>query len=234
MCRATIRGVSATRPAGRPRIQPRRRQGDSGREQILDAAAQLFTENGFAGTSTRAIALAVGIRQASLYYHFPSKAHILSELLRATVEPSRAAAAALFESGGSAAAQLHALATVDVRLLGESTWNLGALYLLPELRDTRFAEFHTQRQHLRDEYGQLIGHGIASGDFAADDVRVAADLVFALVEAVISLRSQRPGAPAATGLAVTVPDACLRVLALPPQRLPDVRRESADLVAALS
>lgn len=42
------------------------------REEILDAAAGLFVDRGFEGTSTREIAEAVGIRQASVYYHFPS------------------------------------------------------------------------------------------------------------------------------------------------------------------
>src|SRR5512143_1649202 len=75
-------------PVGRPRLGPRQRMGLSAREEILDAAAQLFSEQGYAGTSTRAIALAVGIKQASLYYHFANKEQMLVELLNTTVVPS--------------------------------------------------------------------------------------------------------------------------------------------------
>jgi len=47
------------------------------REQLLDAAAVLFVEKGFSGTSTREIAKATGMLAGSLYYHFPSKEDLL-------------------------------------------------------------------------------------------------------------------------------------------------------------
>ncbi|BAY99218.1 TetR family transcriptional regulator protein [Tolypothrix tenuis PCC 7101] len=45
----------------------------SGRERILDEAEHLFHTRGYNTVTMRDIAQAVGIRQASLYYHFPSK-----------------------------------------------------------------------------------------------------------------------------------------------------------------
>ena len=62
-----------TRTVGRPRKNRPRRRGKTAREEILDASSELFTRRGFSTTSTHQIAEAVGIRQASLYYHFPSK-----------------------------------------------------------------------------------------------------------------------------------------------------------------
>ena len=47
------------------------------REQVLDAAAGLFVEKGFIGTSTRDIAKATGMLPGSLYYHFTSKEDLL-------------------------------------------------------------------------------------------------------------------------------------------------------------
>ena len=73
---------------GRPRKHSPRRRGNSAREEILDASSELFTTQGFATTSTHQIADAVGIRQASLYYHFPSKTEIFLTLLNSTIEPS--------------------------------------------------------------------------------------------------------------------------------------------------
>jgi AcrR family transcriptional regulator len=42
-------------------------------DKIVDAAASVFAERGYHGTSTQAIADVLGLRQASLYYYFPSK-----------------------------------------------------------------------------------------------------------------------------------------------------------------
>jgi len=47
------------------------------REQLLEAAAELFANKGYAGTSMRDIAAAVDILAGSIYYHFQSKEHIL-------------------------------------------------------------------------------------------------------------------------------------------------------------
>src|SRR3954464_3694738 len=71
---------------GRPRLEQSRRPGNTAREEILDAAAELFTKIGYAGTSTRRIAEAVGVRRASLYPHFATKDDILDALLAGTVD----------------------------------------------------------------------------------------------------------------------------------------------------
>ncbi len=59
-----------------------RRKSDSGLEQnrradLLRAAARLFVEKGFAATTTRDIAEAVGMRSGSPFYHFRSKQALL-------------------------------------------------------------------------------------------------------------------------------------------------------------
>mgnify|MGYP000604440595 CR=1 FL=1 len=51
------------------------------RRTILEVALTQFAERGYAGTSIRDIAAAIEVKAASLYAHFPSKAHILAELV---------------------------------------------------------------------------------------------------------------------------------------------------------
>ena len=51
------------------------------RAQILTIARRLFVGHGYAGTSIADIARELGTTTAALYYHFPSKADILAELL---------------------------------------------------------------------------------------------------------------------------------------------------------
>jgi AcrR family transcriptional regulator len=49
-------------------------------DRLLDTAAGLFWEKGYAATTTREIAAALGIQQASLYYHMASKEGLLYQI----------------------------------------------------------------------------------------------------------------------------------------------------------
>ncbi|QXQ10043.1 TetR/AcrR family transcriptional regulator [Paeniglutamicibacter sp. Y32M11] len=50
-------------------------------ERILDIAAKLFVENGYTGTPLSLIASKLEFTKAALYYHFKSKADILTGIL---------------------------------------------------------------------------------------------------------------------------------------------------------
>jgi TetR/AcrR family transcriptional regulator len=55
--------------------------GDERRRQILGAAAALFARRGFAGTTTREIAAAVGTSETVLFRHFPTKQDLYEAIL---------------------------------------------------------------------------------------------------------------------------------------------------------
>jgi len=57
------------------------------RERILDAAEKLFAEQGFAGTSLRAITTAAGANLAAVNYHFGSKESLIEEVFSRRLEP---------------------------------------------------------------------------------------------------------------------------------------------------
>lgn len=176
---------------GRPRLEQSRRPGKTAREEILDAAAELFTTHGYSSTSTRAIADAVGMRQASLYHHFATKDDILDALVAGTVDAPLILAHELLAESSPAAPRLHLLVVSDVTQLCGSRWNLGALYLLPELRVDRFAGFRGRRAELREHYRLLARQVINECDGPVE----ADDLPFRLVETVISRRSDDNGCP---------------------------------------
>ena len=52
----------------------------SRKEQIVDRAAKLFKQKGFAATSMRDLAAELGIEAASIYYHFKSKEELLEKV----------------------------------------------------------------------------------------------------------------------------------------------------------
>jgi AcrR family transcriptional regulator len=175
------------------------------RAQILHAAAALFAEHGYSGTSTRAIAERVGVRQASLYYHFAGKDEILLELLETSVRPSLVFLDALLAHPDPVAA-IHALATIDVGTLLATPHNIGTLYLAHEVQQPRFDRFREQRAELLGAYVELASAvaGAAAGPFLGA-------CCLQLVEMVIELR--RDGR-ADDGTAVGLAEACLRVLGL--------------------
>ena len=84
---------------------------------MLNAAAALFCTVGFTSTSTRAIADARRVRQASIYHHFAGKDAILLELLLGAGASVAELADALAAGAGPAAARLWALVDADGRLL---------------------------------------------------------------------------------------------------------------------
>jgi AcrR family transcriptional regulator len=76
---------------------PRAPRQDNRRERLLDAAARLFSEQGFHAASMRDIAKAVGMLSGSIYYHFASKEDLLLAIYeegvrRVAEEVERAAA----------------------------------------------------------------------------------------------------------------------------------------------
>jgi TetR/AcrR family transcriptional regulator, cholesterol catabolism regulator len=69
-----------------PPREPAGSRADVSRQQILAVSARLLREHGYAETSLRDIAAAVGMKAGSLYYHFESKELLVSEILRIGVE----------------------------------------------------------------------------------------------------------------------------------------------------
>jgi AcrR family transcriptional regulator len=217
----------ATPGPGRPRLEERRRPGLTPRAEILDAAAELFTEHGYANTSTRGIADAVGMRQASLYHHFATKDDILDALMADTVADPLRLASRLIVDSGPPACRLYALARFDVGQLCASRWNLASLYLLPELRTDRFAAFRDRREELRRHYATLSEAVIAE----CDGIVEAVSLPFRLVETVINTRSD-DGRPPRDADRV-IPAAALRLLGWS-GNIRTVHAAASDLVTQLT
>jgi AcrR family transcriptional regulator len=76
---------------------------EDSRARVLQAALELFAEQGFAATSTRELSERLGFTKAALYYHFRTKDDLLAALIAPVVEqltalinqtPVRASAAA--------------------------------------------------------------------------------------------------------------------------------------------
>jgi AcrR family transcriptional regulator len=109
----------------------------------MDAAAQVFAERGFHGASTQDVADVLGIRQASLYYYFPSKEVALEEVCTRGVEGFLEAAIAVAGAPGTARDKLARLIEA---------------HLSPLLDRREYMRmFLNERQHLPNESRRRIG-----------------------------------------------------------------------------
>ncbi len=103
-----------------------RRQAVSGhkRELILDAAKQVFADEGLEGASLRAIATRAGYTPAALYFHFESKEEIYAEVLRASLASLGAAVDQAVAKSRSPQQKLKAAAMSFFRFYAENPRDL--------------------------------------------------------------------------------------------------------------
>lgn len=108
---ATTRRLAATGTAPLPEIVP-----SGSRRLVLETALRLFAERGYAGTSIRDIAAACGLQGPTLYSHYPSKEHVLAEILRiGHEEHQRRTRAALLDCEPDPRRQIAAYVRAHVR-----------------------------------------------------------------------------------------------------------------------
>src|ERR1700751_5716162 len=77
--RKMVEAIVAGRVGG---VGKRARRSNVTRQQILDVAAKLFRARGYTEPSLREIGKQAGMKAGSLYYHFPSKEELATEVLR--------------------------------------------------------------------------------------------------------------------------------------------------------
>jgi TetR/AcrR family transcriptional regulator, cholesterol catabolism regulator len=159
------RAKDAPRPkAGRPKAS---QNGDlSTSERVVDTAAAMFREKGYAETTTREVAAALGIHKASLYHHISSKEEVLLRICRNSLETinevvSAAAAEAKPEDRLSTAIEAHLVEAVRAR-------DLHAVMLI-ELRNLS-SKNRKEVLALRDRYEATL-RGIIVEDQGAGRVR---------------------------------------------------------------
>jgi AcrR family transcriptional regulator len=186
----------------------------------------LFTSKGYAATSTREIAEAVGIRQASLYYYFAGKGEIVTELLAQTIRPTVDNVARIEALTDDPDTVLHLVAFADVRTLTQAAHNIGWLYLAPDVAQVEgFNEFTEARDDLAATYGRLA-EPITTPDVLGQfgPIRLGEKLVHN-VEEVIGLRNA--GRRIDVEEAVWIASSCLRMCGLDKTRI-DLAAKNAD------
>jgi AcrR family transcriptional regulator len=153
------------------------------RQRILDAAAEIFRREGYAGARLSDIAALAGMQTGSLYYHFDSREALVEEVLRLGVVMAwghvREALAALPDdltplARLEVAIRAHAAAVLEIsnytsanaRIFGQAP---------AEVRQRHFADQQSYGAYWND----LIEAAVTSGELRADlDLYVVRMLLF--------------------------------------------------------
>lgn len=94
--------------ASQPRPAPRTSRAERTRAAILQAAEQLFAGGGFDGTRLADVAAAVGIRRASIVYHFRDKRELYDAVLADVLSGFRERLEAALAGGGTLLERIEA------------------------------------------------------------------------------------------------------------------------------
>jgi AcrR family transcriptional regulator len=155
-------------------------RGEATRARILEAAAQLFLENGFEATSVNAIARAANVSVPALYWHFESKTDICFSFLEVSMgafadavlgEPDEGAPDERLRQfvGNYVRAQLADRAGSTAF---EKLYTFGQLSTV--LDDEHRERLVAVERRVIERLRSILRDGKAAGVFAVEDVKLAA------------------------------------------------------------
>jgi len=152
--------------------------GPSTRDRLAVAAARMFAERGYHGTSINDLAAALGIQKSSLYAHISGKADLLAGIALAGAAAFHAALDEL-PDGAAAGERLELalrahLTVVESQLDVATVWLQEWRYLTGEARDVFLRERHRYEERIRDLFEAAVRSGDLRRDLDVDD----ATLVF--------------------------------------------------------
>lgn len=141
-------------------------------ERILDAAARVFREHGYAGGRLSDVAQAAHMQTGSLYYHFSSREDLVSHLLRDAWRRTDTVVRRSVEELPSRSSSVTRLSTAItahlLSVLGDGDYTSAMLRILGQVPDdVRAGILPLQRQYL-DLWRGLLESGVRAGDVRSD------------------------------------------------------------------
>jgi AcrR family transcriptional regulator len=140
------------------------------REDILEAAAQVFRQKGFHGASMQDIAQAVSLQKASLYHHVSSKQEILLALLDRALELLLERISAISIQEIAADKKLRQMVQAYLQILTENT-DLSAVLLFEHrsLERKQHARHVPNRDRFEALWRNVLEEGVAAKLFKCED-----------------------------------------------------------------
>ena len=152
------------------------------REDILEAAAQVFRQKGFHGASMQDIAKAVNLQKPSLYHHVSSKQEILLALLDRALELLLERISAISSQDFPADKKLQQMIRAYLQILAENM-DLSAVLLFEHrsLERKQHARHVPNRDKFEALWRAVLEEGVASKRFVCDDPALATRAILGIL-----------------------------------------------------
>jgi AcrR family transcriptional regulator len=161
------------------------------RDRILFESAELIAQRGYQATTTRDVADAVGIRQPSLFHHFPSKAAIVEALLEWDLGSAVPRVNRIARSDAPAAVRLYAYLQGDVAHLATAKFNLSGVYADQVIGLPEFAKWADMHEGLLRTVESMVREGIEAGEFLAVDPTLVRQAIASTLIGALTVHSGR-------------------------------------------
>ena len=140
------------------------------REDILEAAAQIFREKGFHGASMSDIAEAVNLQKASLYHHVSSKQELLLEILDQALQLLLDRISSITIQNITADKKLRLMIRGYLQILVENI-DLAAVLLFEHrsLERKQHARHVPNRDKFESLWKDVLAEGVRTRTFKCDD-----------------------------------------------------------------
>ena len=176
------------------------------KQEILEAALDLFSVQGFEATSISQIAGAVGIRKASLYSHFESKQAILDAIVKDVLEQYAAhsifARADWENPSDTMEKQAQDSDTATQMILGQIRYILHdphiskarKMLVMEQFQNPELAKLQTKQNYtdVMQYFTGLVNHLIRHGVLAGEDPEIMAAQLCLPISAWINLCDREP------------------------------------------
>lgn len=141
------------------------------RQDIIDAAARLFRQKGYASTNMQEIAAALGVTKAALYYYFRSKEEILATICDQTMATAEKRLAKLMERPLSVPERIRQIIYNHIMSVFDDAPYISVffnerLHLAPD----NLEKITRRRRQYEEKIADVLREGIARGILKPVDV----------------------------------------------------------------
>jgi len=149
---------------------------------VRNAALELLARSGYAAVSMRAIAAETGVQAGAIYNHFPTKQHLLHDLLVVHMETLLKAWAEAERPELSAPAALEHFVRFHIRYHLDRSREVFISYMeLRSLEDENFSAIERLRRSYEAVPRAILERGTADGSFSIIDPQITTMAIIAML-----------------------------------------------------